>query len=645
MHEMLQELGKKIVRGEHPDEPGFWSRLWLYRDFHHVMMTQKKAIEAKAIVLNQKEDDFKFNELRAEDLSKLEHLKLLILNHKNFSGRPSFLSNSLRYLLWNDYPFISLPSNFQPYHLVELNLPGSSVEQLWTDIQQMPYLKRMDLSNSKNLKMTPCFKGMQNLERLDFAGCISLWHVHPSIGLLRELQFLSLQNCTSLVCFEFGRVSESSSLRVLCLSGCTKLENTPDFEKLLNLEYLDMDQCTSLYKIDKSIGDLTKLRFLSLRGCTNLVIIPDSFNNMTNLMTLDLCGCSRFTNLPLGSVSSFHTQQSLISLDLSFCNISIVPDAIGELRGLERLNLQGNNFTELPCTIQRLSSLAYLNLSHCHRLQIWPLIPIESCPSDSVGRYFKIKSGSRDHRSGLYIFDCPKLATGFLMTNRERSAYLFKWLRRLVEEPRHFRCGFDIIIPLRQGYFPCGSDWNSVLRIKESDIDVDCRGYLFSIVFKMNNHSEVSDSPHQSLSSPMPHPFYLSFESEHTEERFDIPLNLEQNVVDGSTYIWTIYISREHCHFVKTGAQITFKARQGLIIKEWGLRVLAKKDIADSEVGLIKDLPLHIVEVEESSISSSFEPKIQLPYNWFVSDEDEAEKDGAKGKETDLFNLGLFTGS
>jgi hypothetical protein len=73
--------------------------------------------------------------LRAEDLSKMEHLKLLILNHNNFSGTPSYLSSSLRYLLWNGYPFISLPSNFQPYHLVELNLPDSSVEQLWTDTQ------------------------------------------------------------------------------------------------------------------------------------------------------------------------------------------------------------------------------------------------------------------------------------------------------------------------------------------------------------------------------------------------------------------------------------------------------------------------------------------------------------------------------
>jgi len=229
------------------------------------------------------------------------------------------------------------------------------------------------------------------------------------------------------------------------------------------------------------------------------------------------------------------------------------------------------------------------------------------------------------------------------------SLFLIYAYLSVFQEPRHFRCGFDIIIPWLRGYFLPGFnyqfDWNSVIRIKESDIDVDYLGYLFSIVFKVNNHSELSDSPHQSLSSPMPHPFNLSFESECTEECFDVPLNLEQNMVDGSTYNWTIYISREHCHFVKTGAKIAFKARQGLIIKEWGLRVLTKEDIKGSKMRPFIHLPFYIVKVEESSISSSFEPKIQLPYNWFVSDEDEAEKDGAKRKETDLFNLGLFTGS
>jgi hypothetical protein len=172
---------------------------------------------------------------------------------------------------------------------------------------------------------------------------------------------------------------------------------------------------------------------------------------------------------------------------------------------------------------------------------------------------------------------------------------------------------------------------------------VDWLGFLFCVTFELNNHSELSSSSHQSL---MPHPFYLSFESEYTEERFDMPLNLELNNVDGEHYLWVIYISREHCHFVDTGAHITFKARQGLTIKEWGLRVLNKKDTENSILEMNVDLPLEIVEVKQIiSGSSSFEPKIQLPYNWFISDEDEAEKDESKRKETDLFNLGLLTES
>ena len=37
MYEMLQELGKKIVRKKYPEEPGSWSRLWLYKDFENVL--------------------------------------------------------------------------------------------------------------------------------------------------------------------------------------------------------------------------------------------------------------------------------------------------------------------------------------------------------------------------------------------------------------------------------------------------------------------------------------------------------------------------------------------------------------------------------------------------------------------------------
>ena len=38
---------------------------------------------------------------------------------------------------------------------------------------------------------------------------------------------------------------------------------------------------------------------------------------------------------------------------------------------------------------------------------------------------------------------------------------------------------------------------------------------------------------------------------------------------------------------------------------------------------------------------SKFGPKIQLPYNWLVTEEEEVENSHAKSKEIDLYNLGL----
>jgi hypothetical protein len=109
---------------------------------------------------------------------------------------------------------------------------------------------------------------------------------------------------------------------------------------------------------------------------------------------------------------------------------------------------------------------------------------------------------------------------------------------------------------------------------------VDWVGFVFSVQFEVRYPMPNCASSHQPF--PLPYPFYLSFESEYTEERFDMPLNLELNMIDGKNYIWTIYISREHCHFVKTGAQITFKAHQGFLINEWGLRMLTMRDMDES---------------------------------------------------------------
>jgi Leucine-rich repeat (LRR) protein len=38
----------------------------------------------------------------------------------------------------------------------------------------------------------------------------------------------------------------------------------------------------------------------------------------------------------------------MVELDISFCGLRKIPDAIGCLRWLERLDLGGNNFVTLP---------------------------------------------------------------------------------------------------------------------------------------------------------------------------------------------------------------------------------------------------------------------------------------------------------
>jgi hypothetical protein len=65
------------------------------------------------------------------------NLKLLIISQKmeyvNSSESLSCLSNKLRYVEWFHYPFMYLPSSFQPNQLVELILENSRIKQLWKD--------------------------------------------------------------------------------------------------------------------------------------------------------------------------------------------------------------------------------------------------------------------------------------------------------------------------------------------------------------------------------------------------------------------------------------------------------------------------------------------------------------------------------
>jgi hypothetical protein len=150
------------------------------------------------------------------------------------------------------------------------------------------------------------------------------------------------------------------------------------------------------------------------------------------------------------------------------------------------------------------------------------------------------------------------------------------------------------------------------------------------VLFVENSCQTISGSSHYSLSSQLPYPLYLSFECEQTEETFDIPIRLDLNNDGGSNaeHLWIIYISRPHCHFVTTGAMITFKAHPSLEMKQWGLRVVLEHEIyipsssSTNEVHFLDSSSTNEVNrLDYVHESSSSRPEIQLPYNWYEDEE------------------------
>ncbi|CAN6542667.1 unnamed protein product [Malus baccata var. baccata] len=113
-------------------------------------------------------------------------------------------------------------------------------------------------------------------------------------------------------------------LKFINLGYCHRLERSPDFSKLPNLEKLLLNDCESLSGIHPSIVQLKNLKHFSLANC-----------NLKN---------------------------------------DAIPKDLGGLSSLEVLDLRGNDFNELP-TLSGLFKLQTLQLDNCKNLQEIPDLP------------------------------------------------------------------------------------------------------------------------------------------------------------------------------------------------------------------------------------------------------------------------------
>ncbi|PRQ22492.1 putative leucine-rich repeat domain, L domain-containing protein [Rosa chinensis] len=197
---------------------------------------------------------------KPEAFSNLSELSLLHIRNVELPEGLTFLSNSLRLLEWSGYPLRSLPQNFEPHELVELNLCHSNIEHLWKGAKNYDKLKFIKLCHSQKIVQTPDLTGVQNLE-----GCKTLVILHQSVGQLKRLILLNLKDCESLE--SLPSKIEMESLETLILSNCSKVKKIPEFAgNMEHLSKLYLNE-TAIEKLPVSIGRLSSLASLNLSNC------------------------------------------------------------------------------------------------------------------------------------------------------------------------------------------------------------------------------------------------------------------------------------------------------------------------------------------------------------------------------------------
>ncbi|MED6113048.1 hypothetical protein PIB30_067399, partial [Stylosanthes scabra] len=193
MHDLIQEMGHKIVCEESLKNPRKRSRVWHPDE-------GSATIETLYLDMTQGTEIC----INSDAFRKMPKLRLLAFASSGIGygikrvdytlSLPTNLElpNNLRYIQWDGCPLKSLSTTSWPSKLVELSMPYSNVEKLWDGRQNLPSLEEIYLYGSRQLIECPDFSGAPNLKSIWLNQCESLTQVHPSVFSLPKLDFLAV---------------------------------------------------------------------------------------------------------------------------------------------------------------------------------------------------------------------------------------------------------------------------------------------------------------------------------------------------------------------------------------------------------------------------------------------------------------------
>ncbi|XP_050279016.1 disease resistance protein Roq1-like isoform X2 [Quercus robur] len=621
MHDLLQEMGQDIVCCESPKEPGKRSRLWCYKDVLHVLKNNTGTEFVEGIVLKMPVD--KNERLSAEAFSKMKILRFLKIGyvepqrghnrgHVQLPQGLIYLSNELRIIDWHGYPLKSMPTNFQPIKLVELRMHYSGIEKLWKGIMILNELKLIDLSHSQKLIEIPNLSGALNLEKLILQCCTRLCKIHASVGELKKLIQLDMNGCKNLSSLP-NAICSLMSLKTLNLSFCSRLVKLPeDLGNLEGLEELDVSG-TAIRGLFSSSVPLKNLKKLSIGGCAFLL--------SKKILNFPLFQRSPD---PMGMLTrALSSLSSLTELNLSYCNLQTVPDAIGCcLSSLNHLNLRGNKFDCLPKNIIRLSNLETLFLSDCKDLRLLSELPsnikyfeAEGCTSLET-LPFRPEDVFSPH---LYLINCVKL-----IENQSFGDMFSTMLARYIQSP--FDLSYqNFIIPGSEipKWFSHQSEGTSLNLQGPSDYT----GIAVCVVFEIRPHLSLHQPPSEFYKAT--HWIHLICSVDGSQSIQSVGLSEQFGKID-SCHLWIRYapfkrkrdkelsqIDANRLSQIKLGISTV---GPGLVVTKWGARLVYEQDIEDLKKNMAGSSSCSITPYEDNLDDSAKDTKIKRNHDDFEGD-------------------------
>ncbi|GJY71258.1 disease resistance protein RML1B-like protein [Tanacetum coccineum] len=362
MHQLLQDMGRDVVRQESAEKPWERSLLWCQKDAFHVLKRKKGKGNLKGIALDmrmlEKEKLHGSLNLDTNAFSNMANLMLLQINYAQLHGPYTNFPKKLRWLCMHQFPSEYIPSDLPMGNLVALDLSYSNFESF-----------DMSFSDPQQLGKTQKLAG-------------------PSSKYKRLL----------------------GSLKILNLSFCNKLRSLGGFIELPALERLMATNCKGLTEVSESIDQCVELVIIDLSFCSKLEMLPRTVENLKKVKTLLLDDCHLHelpivTTKPLVPNFPVSLSSSLVRLSLANNNLSIesFPMDFSFLSVLKDLYLDGNPIVSLPSCVRSLERLEILSMDGCTMLMSVELPP-------RTLKYLKLDSYSRQNNFLRKIVFDPEMS-------------------------------------------------------------------------------------------------------------------------------------------------------------------------------------------------------------------------------------------